>query len=60
MKIQYRDITTDRYPLRSKIYLPDCPVQGVILGIHGFAGDMESSVFEALACEARKKGIALL
>ena len=59
MKIQYRDIKTDRYPIRSKIYLPDCPVRGIILGIHGFAGDMESSALEALACEAGEIGIAL-
>ena len=60
MNIQYKQIKTDRYPIRYKVYSPDDSVRGIILGIHGFAGDMESSALEMLASAAGKRGIALL
>lgn len=46
--------------LWSRIYLPEENVSEIVIGVHGFAGDKESSVLVALAKELNKQGMALL
>ena len=60
MTIEYREIQSDRYPIECKYYAPEGVATGIILGVHGFAGDMESSALSALAASAVEKGTALL
>ena len=49
MREEYRTIKTERYPISCKSYIPDIKSNGVIIGVHGFAGDKESSVLRSLA-----------
>lgn len=46
--------------LWSRIYLPLGRVNEVVIGVHGFAGDKESSVLVTLAEKLNKQGKALL
>lgn len=46
--------------LWSRIYLPLKNVNEIVIGVHGFAGDKESSVLIALADNLNKQGKALL
>lgn len=46
--------------LWSRIYLPENNVNEIVIGVHGFAGDKESSVLIALAKELNKQGKGLL
>lgn len=46
--------------LWSKIYLPSETINEIVIGVHGFAGDKESSVLTSLAKELNKQGKALL
>ena len=46
--------------LWSKIYEPDGEIKQVVIGVHGFAGDKESSVLIALAEMLEKMNIALV
>lgn len=46
--------------LDAKIYLPTKNIKEVVIGVHGFSGDKESSVLLALSKELIKKGVALL
>lgn len=55
MREEYRTIMTDRYPIDCKSYLPDGQSDGIIIGVHGFAGDKESSALKALAAAACEK-----
>ncbi|MBP3852546.1 MAG: alpha/beta fold hydrolase [Erysipelotrichaceae bacterium] len=56
MKIQYFALETDRYPIDCKMYVPDHgKSHHIVLGVHGFAGDKESSALYALAKELTKK-----
>ena len=59
-RVQYSQEDTGRYRLSVKTFLPKGTVNGVILGVHGFAGDKESSALARLAGAASDKGIALL
>lgn len=60
MIIKKVDLQTDRYIISTKIYLPEnMEVKGVILGIHGFAGDKESSALYAVAERGVTEGKAL-
>ena len=57
MKITYFEIQN----IPCKLYEPeDIPVTRVILGVHGFAGDKESSALEALAFAMADFGTALV
>ena len=59
--ISYFDLNTDRYPISCKIFLPEGEeVKGTILGVHGFAGDKESTALSMLAETANRQGIALI
>ena len=60
MKEEYFNISTGRYPVSCKLYTPGLDVKWIILGVHGFAGDKESSALRALAERCADKGIALL
>ncbi len=46
--------------LWSRIYLPENEINEIVIGIHGFAGDKESSVLILLADELNKQNKALL
>lgn len=60
MKTRYFEIKR-KYEISCKIYEPDgVPVSSVILGVHGFAGDKESSALELLARETEFCGTALV
>lgn len=59
--ISYFDLNTEQYPISCKLYLPEeTAVNGVILGVHGFAGDKESSALAMLAEAANQQSVALL
>lgn len=47
------------YEIKCKIFCPSETV-GVIFGVHGFAGDKESSVLSALAKELNARGYSLI
>ena len=59
-RVLYSRPDTGRYRLSVKTFVPKGPVSGVILGVHGFAGDKESSALAALAGAAAGQGTALL
>ena len=46
--------------LWSKIYLPEGEIKEIVIGIHGFSGDKESSVLTALGKEFTKHNLALI
>lgn len=46
--------------LSSKIYLPQAKVNEIVVGVHGFSGDKESSVLIALGKELNKQSKALV
>lgn len=46
--------------LDAKIYLPTKNIKEVVIGVHGFSGDKESSVLLTLSKELIKKDVALL
>lgn len=49
------------YEIACKLFLPEtAQVRHVILGVHGFAGDKESSMLELLAHECGQHGAALI
>lgn len=59
--ISYTQLDNGRYPISCKIYAPDdSTAKGVILGIHGFAGDKESPALAMLAERSNREGIALV
>ena len=60
MRIEYKEIQMPRYPISCKLYRTENAAKGVILGVHGFAGDKESSALYALADASTRKGVELL
>lgn len=46
--------------LWSRIYLPENQIEEIVIGVHGFAGDKESSVLILLANELNKQNKALI
>lgn len=51
----------DRYPICCKAFLPDCgAVEKILIGVHGFAGDKESSMLKKLGRAATAKGWGLV
>lgn len=49
------------YEIKCKLFAPDdLEVKHVIVGVHGFAGDKESSMLERLATDCSPNGVALL
>lgn len=59
MKINYTEIK-GIYSVKIKIFEPECEINGFVVGVHGFGGDMESSVISALAERMSKHGIAVV
>lgn len=52
METRYFSIQTDEYTISFKSMMPDFePIEGIIIGVHGFCGDKESSAIEAVAKE---------
>lgn len=49
MNIKEFSIKKERYSIPCKFFMPDAQVKKIIIGLHGFAGDKESSVLFALA-----------
>ena len=49
------------YEIKCKLFTPDTPcVDHLMIGVHGFAGDKESSMLEKLASQCTSEGGALL
>lgn len=60
MKVSYFSLTRE-YEIRCKSFLPENGgVRNVILGVHGFAGDKQSSALEKLALACEKSQTALI
>jgi predicted alpha/beta-fold hydrolase len=59
MKIEYFSLK-NKYEIKYKLFLPEDAVKNVIIGVHGFAGDKESSMLEKLANALSEKNTALL
>ncbi len=49
MKTVYFDILTSRYIIKCKEFIPSEDISSVIIGVHGFGGDKESSMLSRLA-----------
>lgn len=60
MQEEYKTIKTERYPISCKSYISDLQPNGIILGVHGFAGDKESSALKALAEASCERGTSLI
>ena len=60
MREEYKTIATERYPISCKSYVSDLQPNGIILGVHGFAGDKESSALKALAKVSCERGTSLI
>lgn len=54
------EIQSDKYAVPCKLYEPQIMPQLVVIGVHGFAGDKESSVLSALAQSLCDKNSALV
>lgn len=55
MKTQYYNLPTNEYAISCKSMMPDSErIEGVVIGVHGFCGDKESSAIEAVAREMSK------
>lgn len=48
------------YEIKCKAFMPENEIRHVILGVHGFAGDKESSMLSSLAEAFSKKGVMLI
>lgn len=61
MKIQkFKVKSLNRYSIFAKSYLPqECPKE-IIIAVHGFAGDKESSAISLLAKEMTKEGFGVI
>ena len=60
MKVTYFSLK-DRYEIKCKLFLPeDGHVEHVVIGVHGFAGDQESSMLKKLATAICLRSSALL
>ena len=60
MKIKEFNIELQKYSIPCKLFTPAEKVKQIIIGVHGFAGDKESSVLAALAEQLVKKNCALI
>ena len=59
MKTNYSEVT-NVYTIKMKIFEPDEAANGYILALHGFCGDMESSVIKQLAKRMTAHGFAVV
>ena len=60
MREEYKTIATERYPISCKSYVSEFQANGIILGVHGFAGDKESSALKSLAKVSGERGTSLI
>ncbi len=58
MKVNYPEIR-NVYGIKIKTFEPECRIKGYILALHGFCGDMESSVINQLAERMTSHGLAV-
>lgn len=49
LMIKYFDIEGASYKIKCKMFQPGDTVKGVVVGVHGFTGDKESSALEAVS-----------
>ncbi len=49
VSVKYFDIKHSDYIIKCKLFQPCDTVKGVVIGVHGFAGDKESSALEAVS-----------
>ena len=59
MKVKYSEIK-NVYGIKIKTFEPEDKITGYILALHGFCGDMESSVIKALAKRMTLHGFAVV
>ncbi len=59
MNIEYFVLPRDGYDIKCKLYYPDIKPKGIVVGVHGFGGDKESSALSELA-KAMENSHALL
>ena len=59
MRVRY-DCFISNYRINVKIYEPDDDINGYIIAVHGFCGDMESSAIQALAVRMEQSEIAVI
>lgn len=59
LKVIYDEIV-NVYSIKLKIFEPDDAIKGIILAVHGFCVDMESSVISGLAERMTEHGIAVV
>ena len=60
MKISLLDLKSKEYGISCKLYAPQCDPELVVVGVHGFAGDKESSVLQELGKALCARGSALI
>lgn len=60
MKIKEFNIELEEFDIPCKLFTPTGNIKKIILGVHGFAGDKESSVLKALAEKLVEKDCALI
>ncbi len=53
-------ISSENYDISCKLFAPDGEPELVVIGVHGFGGDKESSVLAALGDELSRRNSALL
>lgn len=49
-----------KYEIKCKQFVPEIPIKRIIIGVHGFAGDKDSSVLSRLAHECEPDGTSLI
>ena len=60
MRITYFSIQR-AYEIKCKLFIPETQeINNIIVGVHGFAGDKESSVLDQLASACSENGTALI
>ncbi len=60
MEIKEFNIELEKYFVPCKLFTPGGNIKRIVLGVHGFGGDKESSVLTALAENLSEKNCALL
>ena len=61
LRVEYKTVCNGEYDISCKVYLPDAGrIRRVILGVHGFAGEKESSALRKLAETAAPLQTALV
>ena len=59
-EVKFKLKSTNRYNISAKSYLPQESPKEIIIAVHGFAGDKESSAISLLAKEMTKEGFGVV